>query len=672
MASDVIGERLRQQVSGILDATAGTTTESHGGGYGSSLARAPYPPAPRPGQVPAGLRFGRLSIHSPDGTRWAPDPLREVLGPPVQHPVRPELFAGVAVGPDDELRCWIADVSARSVTFLGPVPAVSAGGEAPLAWADSALAVPVEVPPEPGKGVRQVFEAVPGQRIRLRSAGGPADRRPALFVTVDPAGGPARPLPLDARWYQRVRGAPTGQVAACALGPDDRRGTIVAVGGPGSRDEQLIQIGDRRLHEFDWIPSPQGARLVVITDCPAGFEISSCAVESEVLLYRHEGRYLHSCRERHLFVLAFNGAGSYSVIIVGPGPSVPTVRVLALPLGRPTILKIAAVLSAPEGDLKFATIDTENNAIIWSAPPEGTAASRLFDVTLPADEELVTIAEWDSRDFRTVVREREIGKPLPAHPGGLPPIHGKVEEAAAEFSLHLPEQAAPTAGLVWLSQPGEVRSNGNRAAPDPHWLTLAGFAVLDVRITPAWWPEVPDEEIRPRVVRQIRDAVVGSGLDRHADPTRLAVGGASFGATLALLAIAECELFSTAIVQSGAYSRQLTLLGFQDETRTFWEAPRVYQDFDAVANAPRIRKPVLIIHGETDQNPATPMVQAALLFQALIANGTPSRLVLLSGEGHTPLSRDGIAAALSEKAAWLTALFPPTGGPSLSEPVRRC
>ena len=106
-------------------------------------------------------------------------------------------------------------------------------------------------------------------------------------------------------------------------------------------------------------------------------------------------------------------------------------------------------------------------------------------------------------------------------------------------------------------------------------------------------------------------------------------------------------------MQSGAYARQLTPLGFQDETRTLWEAPRVYQDFDAVVNAPRIRKPVLIIHGEADQNPATPVAQATLLFQALIANGTRSRMVVLSGEGHTPLTRDGIAAALSEKATWL-------------------
>src|SRR5262249_27854696 len=157
-------------------------------------------------------------------------------------------------------------------------------------------------------------------------------------------------------------------------------------------------------------------------------------------LYRHEGRYLHSCRERQLYVLARDDAGDYSVIIVGPGPPELAVRALTLPLGRPTILKIAAVLSTPEGDLKFATIDTENNGVIWSAPPTGTVARRLFDVTLPAGEELVTIAEWDGHDFRAVVSRRKPGATLPTHPGGRPPIHGKVEEAAAEFSLHLPEQ----------------------------------------------------------------------------------------------------------------------------------------------------------------------------------------------------------------------------------------
>ncbi|HZB29873.1 MAG TPA: hypothetical protein VE465_06880 [Streptosporangiaceae bacterium] len=68
----------------------------------------------------------------------------------------------------------------------------------------------------------------------------------------------------------------------------------------------------------------------------------------------------------------------------------------------------------------------------------------------------------------------------------------------------------------------------------------------------------------------------------------LAVGGTSFGATLSLVAVADCDLFAAAIAQSGAYPRQLTPLGFHDEPRTLWEAPRVYRDFGTMAVAPPI------------------------------------------------------------------------------------
>jgi hypothetical protein len=641
----VIGERFRRQIHRILDGAAETTTESHGGGYGSSLTRAPYPSAPRPGRIPAGIRFGRLRFHSPDGTQWSPDLLREVLGPPVQHPDRPESFAGVAVGPDG-LCCWVADVSARTVSVLPPVPAASAGGETPLAWAGASLAVAVPAPTETSADVRHVFEAAPGQRIRLTPRTPATDHPPSAIVLLTPPRPTAtiRPTVLRARPYGRVRGAPTGHIAACGDDID------IAVAGPASCEEHLVKP-DGRVLEFQWSTMRRAAHLVLVTETADGFAVTSFAASGGGIgpanvLHRHDGRYLHAHAGRRLFILTLNGDGSYAVIIVDPAEPRPAVRILALPLALPTILKIAAVRGHT-----FATVDTGNRVVVWHAPPDALAVRRSYERILPADEELVTIA--GRRDpFKFVVKNRTAHAPLPAHPGGAPVVSGQVADAAAEFTLHLPEDSAPAAYLVWLSQRAEPLPDGAAAsALDPYWLTLAGFAVLDVRMTPAWWPEVPDEEIRPRLIRQIRGAVEGSGIAREGD--RLAVGGTSFGATLALVAIADCELFRTAIVQSGAYARQLTPLGFQDETRTLWEAPRVYRDFDAVVNAPRIRKPVLIIHGEADENPATPLVQATLLFQALVANGTRSRLVVLSGEGHAPLTCDGIAAALAEKAGWL-------------------
>ncbi|HEX6473128.1 MAG TPA: prolyl oligopeptidase family serine peptidase [Streptosporangiaceae bacterium] len=599
------------------------------------------------------VRSGRLRFHSPDGTQWCPDRLREVLGQPVQHHFRPEWFAGVSAGPDGP-RCWVADVAARTVTFVPSVsPALLAAGETPLAWAGASLAVAVTPPPAPADDIRQVIEAAPGARVRVTPAGDPADRRPAHIVIVDPRDGTGSPTGLRPRPYERLRAAPTGHVAATTAGD----AAAVAVAAPGSPDEQLVPVGGR-LRDVRWLATGRTAHLVLLADGPSGFAVWSCAVSgggAEALrpLHRHAGSYLDSRQEGSLFILALTADGGYTAVIVGQGDARPAVRTVALPVRLPTVLRLAAARAPAAGDPMFATVDATDQVVFWSAPAGSATARRHRERTLPAGEEFVAVAGWDGRDPAVVVMARQPRTPPPVRPGGGRPVRGPAGDA--EVALHLPEHGPPAACLVWLSQrdggPGEGSQGGG--GPDPHWLTLAGFAVLDVRLAAEWWPDVPDEEIRPRLVRQIGDAVAGSGIDRHAAGGGLAVGGASFGATLALLAAADCDLFTAAIAQSGAYARQLTPLGFQDETRTLWAAPRVYQDFDAVVNAPRIRKPVLIIHGEADRNPATPVAQATLLFQALVANGTRARLVVLSGEGHSPLTRDGIAAALAEKAAWL-------------------
>ncbi|MEV5754779.1 prolyl oligopeptidase family serine peptidase [Actinoallomurus sp. NPDC052308] len=665
MTDDVSGEKFREQILGLLDACSEQATEAHRGGYGTSVVHAPYPPILGVGPIPSGLRPGRLCLHLPDGTRWMPDRLRDVLGRPVQHPVEPSVFAGVAID-SGASRCWIADAADRSVTFTGPTPALLAGDDAPVAWAGSALVVPVDPPPGPYAAAPQIFEAPPGERIRVITGPPAHDRRPCRFVALDPADGGIEAMPLTGRPYQRVRGAATGHIAA-STPAIDTGGEILAVGGPDSADEHLIAVGNGPLHDFCWLTA--GAELVMVIGRPDGFDITACAVsdhtvEPSRLLHRHRGRYLHAHRQEALFVLALDADGSYAVLVVDPGAPRPVLS-LALGLRPPVLLRIAAVAAEPGPPVAgrcFATVDADNDVIVWGVPAEGTTARRLSGLSLREDEELITVSGWEAGEVRPVCVRRRARVPLPAHPGGPPPLRGTVPAAAADFSLYLPGRRDPAAVLVWLSQAGETVPGGAVASPavlDPHWLTLAGFGVLDVRLTPGWSPEVPDEDLRSSLVRQIRAAVLGSGVHRHGEAARLAVGGASFGATLALLAVADCDLFEAAIVQNGAYSRQLTPLGFQDETRSLWEAPRVYADFDAIVNAHRIRRPVLIIHGEADRNPATPVLQATLLFQALIANGTRARLVVLPGEGHVLRSRDGIAAALTEKAAWLAAAQDP-------------
>lgn len=206
--------------------------------------------------------------------------------------------------------------------------------------------------------------------------------------------------------------------------------------------------------------------------------------------------------------------------------------------------------------------------------------------------------------------------------------------------------------LPRLAGRGPIRTYG-LLTEHVHWLTRLGFAVAAVDVPLRWWPEVPDERIREEAVAAIATAVTTTSLAREADAGRLVVHGHSFAATLALQALADTDLFTAAMVSSGGYCRSLTPLGFQYEKRALWEARRVYQDFDAVLSAPRIRRPVLIVHGQGDRNPATPPEQAVLLFQCLTALGTPSRLVLLPEDGHRVRTHNGRATLVSEQAAWM-------------------
>src|SRR5215213_9998646 len=61
-----------------------------------------------------------------------------------------------------------------------------------------------------------------------------------------------------------------------------------------------------------------------------------------------------------------------------------------------------------------------------------------------------------------------------------------------------------------------------------------------------------------------------------ADPRSIAVGGHSYVAFLTATLLAHTRLFRAGIARSGAYNRTLTPFGFQEEERTFWEAPRTY------------------------------------------------------------------------------------------------
>ncbi|MFE4537470.1 alpha/beta hydrolase family protein [Streptomyces scopuliridis] len=182
--------------------------------------------------------------------------------------------------------------------------------------------------------------------------------------------------------------------------------------------------------------------------------------------------------------------------------------------------------------------------------------------------------------------------------------------------------------------------------------TDAPTAVLDL---PLRWPaDARPADLHPQITGAV-DAATRALREELGRTGPVAVGGHSFAATLALYALAHSPGLTGAIAHSGCYNRTLTPDGFQYERRTYWQAPEVYRAFSALDFAGALDRPVLLVHGCEDTNPATPPDQAVALYRAVVATGGHARLLLLPYEGHTFRHRESLDTVAREHGAWLLA-----------------
>ena len=137
------------------------------------------------------------------------------------------------------------------------------------------------------------------------------------------------------------------------------------------------------------------------------------------------------------------------------------------------------------------------------------------------------------------------------------------------------------------------------------------------------------------------------------DPKRIAIGGHSYGAFMTANLLAHSRLFRAGIARSGAYNRTLTPFGFQREQRTFWQAPAVYAAMSPFNFANKVRDPLLLVHGEADNNSGTFPLQSERFYAALKGHGATTRLVLLPHESHSYRARESVLHMLWEMEMWL-------------------
>jgi dipeptidyl aminopeptidase/acylaminoacyl peptidase len=203
----------------------------------------------------------------------------------------------------------------------------------------------------------------------------------------------------------------------------------------------------------------------------------------------------------------------------------------------------------------------------------------------------------------------------------------------------------------------QVTGSANRfttiAGPSHLLLLTQGYAILDdPKIPIIGSGETANDTYVDQLVNGAQaavDAVVALGVT---DRDHIGIGGHSYGAFMTANLLAHSDLFRAGVARSGAYNRTLTPFGFQNERRTLWQAPDVYLKLSPFLSADKIKAPLLLIHGEADNNSGTFPIQSDRMFRAIKGNGGMVRYVTLPSEAHGYSARESIEHTLWEMLTW--------------------
>lgn len=236
------------------------------------------------------------------------------------------------------------------------------------------------------------------------------------------------------------------------------------------------------------------------------------------------------------------------------------------------------------------------------------------------------------------------------------------------FTLYLPpdyKPGTPLPTIVWAypmefndaSTAGQVSGSTNRfttiSGISQLFLLLEGYAILDNTAMPVIGdPETVNNTFVQQITADAKAAIDKAAQMGVTDPNRVGVGGHSYGAFMTANLLAHSDLFKAGVARSGAYNRTLTPFGFQSERRTFWEAKDTYLGMSPFLVADKIKTPILLIHGEADNNQGTFPIQSERMYQAIRGNGGTVRYVTLPYEAHGYIARESTEHVLYEMINW--------------------
>ncbi len=340
--------------------------------------------------------------------------------------------------------------------------------------------------------------------------------------------------------------------------------------------------------------------------------------------------------------------------------------------------------ASPKGNLPFLDrqdIDTLKTERLWRCE-EGTFESVVKVVSSSEETRpvIITNSETHSTPPNYFVRDLNdnTDRALTDFPDPTPQIRGIKKEIVKydrsdgvplSATLYLPadyQEGTRLPLLVWAypQEFNDAKTAGQIAGSPSRFtrmrsithLTLLtqGYAIMDAATMPVIGdPETMNDTFIDQIVDAAQAAIDKAVEMGVADRNRVGVGGHSYGAFMTANLLAHCDLFKAGIARSGAYNRTLTPFGFQSERRPLWEAQDIYNQISPFMHADKITEPLLLIHGENDNNSGTFPMQSKRMYQAVKGNGGNVRLVMLPYESHGYRARQSVLHTQAEMIAWL-------------------
>lgn len=424
--------------------------------------------------------------------------------------------------------------------------------------------------------------------------------------------------------------------------------------------EWLEQPGRYLLREYDRDRRWTTTHLRELADSGSGRVLFDRSIHDA---YAHPGSPVWRRQANDTYVVRMDGEGDQAAIwLQGQG---------ATPAGDRPFLDRLALVEGATAQRRFVAPDPARESS-WA---EFAAFTADPDQIVVRREGRDDPADW----FVVALDSSEPGRALTSLPHPHPDLSGldkrlltyaRADGVPLSATLYLPpgyDADAPDRAklpLVVWAYPREYVDAGTagqvRAAPtrftrlDEILMFLTqGYAVLvDAAMPVVGDPETMNDTLLDQLVDAAEAAIAAVDALGVVDRSRVGIAGHSYGAFMTANLLAHSDLFRAGIARSGAYNRTLTPFGFQSERRTLWEAPEVYSKVSPLYAADRIDEPILLIHGEIDDNPGTFPLQTERLFHALKGVGGTARMVVLPHEAHGYEGRESNLHVLWEQFAW--------------------